>query len=88
MNNELEKIKHSYLASKQKLKISQDKLKTILTTLNGNQNIKPTEHPLYLKHMSKLNQIKFKAGLGSNRKLKELVRARSQLQLIKLQPAV
>ena len=59
LNNELEKIKHSYLSSKQKLKISQDKLKTILTTLNGNQNIKPSEHPLYLKHMSKLNQIKF-----------------------------
>ena len=59
LNNELEKITHSYLSSKQKLKISQDKLKTILTTLNGNQNIKPSEHPLYLKHMSKLNQIKF-----------------------------
>ena len=58
LNNELEKIKHSFLSSKQKLKISEDKLKTILTTLNGNQDIKPSEHPLYLKHMSKLNQIK------------------------------
>ena len=47
------------MSSKQKLKINQDKLKTILTTLNGNQNIKPTRHPLYLKHKSKLNQIKF-----------------------------
>ena len=59
LNNDLEEIKYSYLSSKQKLKINQDKLKTILTTLNGNQNIKPTKHPLYLKHMSKLNQIKF-----------------------------
>ena len=59
LNNDLEKIKYSYLSSKQKLKISEDKLKTILTTLNGNQDIKPSEHPLYLKHMSKLNQIKF-----------------------------
>ena len=59
LNNDLEKIKYSYLYSKQKLKISEDKLKTILTTLNGNQDIKPSEHPLYLKHMSKLNQIKF-----------------------------
>jgi len=58
LNNDLEKIKYSYLSSKQKLKISEDKLKTILTTLNGNQDIKPSEHPLYLKHMSKLNQIK------------------------------
>ena len=59
LNNDLEKIKYSYLSSKQKLKITEDKLKTILTTLNGNQNIKPFEHPLYLKHLSKLNQIKF-----------------------------
>ena len=58
LNNDLEKIKYSYLSSKQKLKISEDKLKTILTTLNGNQDVKPSEHPLYLKHMSKLNQIK------------------------------
>ena len=59
LNNDLEKIKYSYLSSKQKLKISEDKLKTILTTLNSNQNVKPSEHPLYLKHLSKLNQIKF-----------------------------
>ena len=59
LNNDLEKIKYSYLSSKQKLKITEDKLKTILTTLNSNQNVKPYEHPLYLKHLSKLNQIKF-----------------------------
>ena len=59
LNNDLEKIKYSYLSSKQKLKITEDKLKTILTTLNSNQNVKPSEHPLYLKHLSKLNQIKF-----------------------------
>jgi len=59
LNNDLEKIKYSYLSSKQKLKITEDKLKTILTTLNSNQNVKPSEHPLYLKHLSKLNQIEF-----------------------------
>ena len=59
LNNNLEEIKYSYLSSKQKLKISQDKARTILTTLNGNKNIKPTDHPLYLKHLSKLNQINF-----------------------------
>ena len=59
LNNDLEKIKYSYLSSKQKLKITEDKLKTILTTLNSNQNVKPSEHPLYLKHLSKLNSIKF-----------------------------
>ncbi len=59
LNNDLEEIKYSYLSSKQKLKISKDKAKTILTTLNGNEDIKPSDHPLYLKHLSKLNQIKF-----------------------------
>ena len=59
LNNDLEEIKYSYLSSKQKLKISKDKAKTILTTLNGDQDIKPSDHPLYLKHLSKLNQIKF-----------------------------
>ena len=59
LNNDLQEIKYSYLSSKQKLKINQDKLKTILTTLNGNENILPTIHPLYLKHQSKLNKIKF-----------------------------
>ena len=59
LNNDLEEIKYSYLSSKQKLKINQDKLKTILTTLNGNEKILPTKHPLYLKHQSKLNKIKF-----------------------------
>ena len=59
LNNNLEEIKYSYLFSKQKLKISQDKARTILTTLNGNKNIRPTDHPLYLKHLSKLNQINF-----------------------------
>ena len=59
LNNDLEEIKYSYLSSKQKLKISQDKAKTILTTLNGNKDIKPIDHPLYQKNLSKLNQIKF-----------------------------
>ena len=59
LNNDLEEIKYSYISSKQKLKISQDKAKTILTTLNGNKDIKPIDHPLYLKNLSKLNQIKF-----------------------------
>ena len=59
LNNDLEEIKYSYLSSKQKLKISKDKAKTILTTLNGNKDLKPSDHPLYLKHLSKLNQIKF-----------------------------
>ena len=49
----------NWKVSKQKLKISKDKAKTILTTLNGNKDIKPSDHPLYLKHLSKLNQIKF-----------------------------
>ena len=59
LNNDLEEIKHSYVSSKQKLKIYVDKARSILTTLNGNENINPSDHPLYIKHLSKLNQIKF-----------------------------
>jgi membrane fusion protein (multidrug efflux system) len=59
LNNDLEEIKHSYVSSKQKLKIYIDKARSILTTLNGNENINPSDHPLYIKHLSKLNQIKF-----------------------------
>lgn len=59
LNNDLEEIKHSYVSSKQKLKIYIDKARSILTTLNGNENINPADHPLYIKHLTKLNQIKF-----------------------------
>ena len=59
LNNDLEEIKHSYVSSKQKLKIYIDKARSILTTLNGNENINPSNHPLYIKHLSKLNQSKF-----------------------------
>ena len=59
LNNDLEETKHSYVSSKQKLKIYVDKARSILTTLNGNENINPSDHPLYIKHLSKLNQIKF-----------------------------
>jgi len=59
LNNDLDEIKHSYVSSKQRLKIFQDKARSILTTLNGNENISPFDHPLYKKHLSKLNQIKF-----------------------------
>ena len=59
LNNDLEEIKHSYVSSKQKLKIYIDKASSILTTLNGNENINPADHPLYIKHLTKLNQIKF-----------------------------
>ena len=59
LNNDLDEIKHSYVSSKQKLKIFEDKARSILTTLNGNEKISPFDHPLYKKHLSKLNQIKF-----------------------------
>ena len=59
LNNDLDEIKHSYVSSKQRLKIFEDKARSILTTLNGNENISPFDHPLYKKHLSKLNQIKF-----------------------------
>ena len=59
LNNDLDEIKHSYVSSKQKLKIFEDKARSILTTLNGNEKINPFDHPLYKKHLSKLNQIKF-----------------------------
>ena len=59
LNNDLDEIKHSYASSKQKLKIFEDKARSILTTLNGNEKINPFDHPLYKKHLSKLNQIKF-----------------------------
>ena len=57
LNSNFEEIKHSYTSSKQKLKIINDKAKTILTTLNGDAELKFDEHPLYLKHLSKLEQI-------------------------------
>ena len=59
LNNDLDEIKHSYVSSKQRLKIFEDKARSILTTLNGNEKISPFGHPLYKKHLSKLNQIKF-----------------------------
>ena len=59
LNSNFEEIKHSYTSSKQKLKIIIDKAKTILTTLNGDAELKFDEHPLYLKHLSKLEQISF-----------------------------
>ena len=59
LNNDLDEIKHSYVSSKQRLKIFEDKARSILTTLNGNENISPFDHPLYKKHLSTLNQIKF-----------------------------
>jgi membrane fusion protein (multidrug efflux system) len=59
LNNDLDEIKYSYVSSKQKLKIFEDKARSILTTLNGNEKINPFDHPLYKKHLSKLNQIKF-----------------------------
>ena len=59
LDNELEEIKHSYQSSKKRLKIFEDKARSILTTLNGNENINPYDHPLYKKHLSQLNQIKF-----------------------------
>ena len=59
LNSNFEEIKHSYISSKQKLKIINDKAKTILTTLNGDAELKFEEHPLYLKHLSKLEQISF-----------------------------
>ena len=59
LNSNFEEIKHSYTSSKQKLKIINDKAKTILTTLNGDAELKFDEHPLYLKHLAKLEQISF-----------------------------
>ena len=59
LNNNFEEIKHSYTSSKQKLRIINDKAKTILTTLNGSEKLNFDDHPLYLKHLSKLNQINF-----------------------------
>ena len=59
LNSNFEEIKHSYTSSKQKLKIINDKAKTILTTLNGDADLKFDEHPLYLKHLAKLEQISF-----------------------------
>ena len=59
LNSDFEEIKHSYTSSKQKLKIINDKAKTILTTLNGDAELKFDEHPLYLKHLTKLEQISF-----------------------------
>ena len=59
LNSNFEEIKHSYTSSKQKLKIINDKANTILTTLNGDAELKFDEHPLYLKHLSKLEQISF-----------------------------
>ena len=59
LNSSFEEIKHSYTSSKQKLKIINDKAKTILTTLNGDAELKFDEHPLYLKHLTKLEQISF-----------------------------
>ena len=59
LNNDLDEIKHTYASSKQQLKIFEDKARSILTTLNGNEKISPFDHPLYKKHLSKLNQIKF-----------------------------
>jgi len=59
LNNDYQEVKYLYAASKQKSSLSEEKAKTILTTLHGNEKINPIEHPLYLKHLSKFNKIKF-----------------------------
>ena len=41
------------------VKLINNKAKTILTTLNGDAELKFDEHPLYLKHLTKLEQISF-----------------------------
>ena len=59
INSKIEEVTYEYNVAKSELKLATQKAKTILTTLLNDKNIKTKEHPLYLKQLSKFNQIKF-----------------------------
>ena len=59
INSKIEEVTYEYNIAKSELKLASQKAKTILTTLLNDKNIKTKEHPLYLKQLSKFNQIKF-----------------------------
>ena len=59
INSKIEEVTYEYNVAKSELKLASQKAKTILTTLLNDKNIKTKEHPLYLKQLSKFNQIKF-----------------------------
>ena len=59
INSKIEEVTYEYNIAKSELELAKQKAKTILTTLLNDKNIKTKEHPLYLKQLSKFNQIKF-----------------------------
>ena len=58
LNNQIENTRHLYKSSKKELELSKEKVKTILTTLFGDENLNSIKHPLYLKNLTKLSKIK------------------------------
>ena len=58
LNNEIENTRHLYKSSKKELELAKEKVKTILTTLFGDENLNSIKHPLYLKNLTKLSKIK------------------------------
>ena len=58
LNNQIENTRHLYKSSKKELKLSEEKVKTILTTLFGDEYLNSKKHPLYLKNLTRLSKIK------------------------------
>jgi len=58
LNNQIENTRHLYKSSKKELKLSEEKVKTILTTLFGGEYLNSKKHPLYLKNLTRLSKIK------------------------------
>ena len=58
LNNQIENTRHLYKSSKKELKLSKEKVKTILTTLFGDEYLNSKKHPLYLKNLTRLSKIK------------------------------
>ena len=54
LNNEIENTRHLYSSSKKELKLSEEKVKTILTTLFGDEYLNSKKHPLISKKFNKI----------------------------------
>ena len=58
LRKDLDESRYLYESAVQKLKLTEKRKETVLTKLMGKKDLKITEHPLYLKNLAILNEIK------------------------------
>jgi len=58
LRKDLDESRYLYESALQKLKLTEKRKETILTKLMGKKDLNVTEHPLYLKNLAILNEIK------------------------------